>query len=200
MVSATKEAVTLRWHGQDFLVKMGTEARSEAILVNNPMLSSDVLTLIFNYRETPNYAELWNMIADLGMEEIEGKGEKHEQTARKREILHFIDKAIGKGNTGLYVAKALLTIYNDWGTCKIGYLDGFRNGLLEGIGKGCLAPDNLYGWEWMEVATKYNDPADFLEDMELFYDVLATAAGEGCVEALDIMNDIWEPEQIIEED
>ena len=39
-----------------------------------------------------------------------------------------------------------------------------------------------------------------MENMELYYEVLDTAAGYGVVEAIDIMDSIWEPEQIIEED
>lgn len=45
-----------------------------------------------------------------------------------------------------------------------------------------------------------NDPEEFMTDMERYYDILATAAEEGNEIALDIMNTIWEPEQIIEED
>lgn len=39
-----------------------------------------------------------------------------------------------------------------------------------------------------------------MTDMERYYDILAKAAEEGNEIALDIMNTIWEPEQIIEED
>ena len=52
----------------------------------------------------------------------------------------------------------------------------------------------------MEVAAKYNNPACFMEDMDLYYEVLDTAASHGVAEAIDIMSSIWEPEQIIEED
>ena len=45
-----------------------------------------------------------------------------------------------------------------------------------------------------------NDPEEFMTDMERYYDILATADEEGNEIALDIMNAIWEPEQIIEED
>ena len=39
-----------------------------------------------------------------------------------------------------------------------------------------------------------------MEDMDLYYEVLDTAASHGVVEAIDIMSSIWEPEQITEED
>lgn len=76
-----------------------------------------------------------------------------------------------------------MTECNHWGTCKINSLYFFRQQLLKGIECGCLTPDNYFGWEWLEVATKYNDPADFMEDMELYYEVLDTAAGYGVIEA-----------------
>ena len=87
-----------------------------------------------------------------------------------------------------------------WSTCEISDLHAFQKKLLEGIEHGCLAPDNHYGWEWLEVAAKYNNPASFMEDMDLYYEVLDTAASHGVVAAIDIMSSIWEPEQIIEED
>jgi len=200
LVSVTEDAVTLKWGEEEFHVNFGSEVSTKEYLINNPLLSSDLLKLTFSYRKSPNYAELWSMIAKVGCDELEGKEERRALTARKKYILHHIKKAIEQGNTGLYMAKALLTEYNNWGTCKINNLNFFRQQLLEGIERGSLAPDNYFGWEWMEVATKYNAPTDFMEDMELYYEVLDTAACHGVVEAIDIMDSIWEPEQIIEED
>lgn len=200
LISATEDAVILKWGEEEFRVNFGAEVSTKEYLIDNPLLSSDSLKLTFSYCRVPKYAELWSMIAKLGGDELDGKEEKHILFARKKVILHYIDKAIEQGNTGLYVAKALLTEYNNWGTCKIDSLYFFRQQLLKGIECGCLAPDNHFGWEWLEVATRYNDPADFMEDMDLYYEVLDTAAGYGVVEAIDIMNSIWEPEQIIEED
>ena len=190
LVSVTADAVTLKWNNKEFYVRLGTQTSTENIYIENPLLSSDSIKLTFAYRELPTYAELWNMIASLGCDELEQKEERYILTDRKNEILHFIDKAIEKGNTGLYVAKALLTIYNSWGTCKINSIRCFQKDLLRGIEHGCLAPDNGFGWEWMKVATKYNDPSDFMEDMELFREVLSAAAEHGVVEAIDIMNSI----------
>ena len=39
-----------------------------------------------------------------------------------------------------------------------------------------------------------------MTDMDRYYDLLASAAEEGNEDALDIMNTIWPPEQLIEED
>lgn len=200
IVKVTADTITLRWHERVFCVNFGAEVSTDASLIDNQLLSLDALQLTFAYREIPDYIGIWNMIANLGRDEKERKTERSILAARKNEILHFIEIAIEHGNTGLYVAKALLNIYNDWSTCEISDLHTFQKELLEGIEHGCLAPDNYYGWEWLEVATKYNNPDCFMEDMDLYYEVLDSAASHGVVEAIDIMNSIWEPEQIIEED
>lgn len=200
IVKVTADTITLRWHERVFCVNFGAEVSTDASLIDNQLLSLDSLQQTFAYREIPDYIGIWNMIASLGRDEKERKTERSILAARKNEILHFIEIAIEHGNTGLYVAKALLNIYNDWSTCEISDLSAFRKELFEGIEHGCLAPDNHYSWEWLEVATKYNNPDCFMEDMDLYYEVLDTAASHGVVEAIDIMNSIWEPEQIIEED
>lgn len=200
VVAATADAVTLRWGERTYCIRSGAEVSTDAGLIDNQLLSMDSLQLTFAYREIPDYIGIWNMIASLGHDEKERKTEKCILAAQKKEILHFIEIAIEHGNTGLYVAKALLNIYNDWSTCEISDLHTFQKKLLEGIEHGCLAPDNHYGWEWLEVAAKYNNPACFMEDMDLYYEVLDTAASHGVAEAIDIMSSIWEPEQIIEED
>ena len=87
-----------------------------------------------------------------------------------------------------------MSVYNSWATCKIDNIRYFRERLREGIGHGCLAPDNYFGWEWMEVAAKYNDPSDFMEDMELYREVVETAAGQGMVAAIDLLHTVWETE------
>ena len=200
IVKVTADTITLRWHERVFCVNFGAEVSTDASLIDNQLLSLDSLQLTFAYREIPDYIGIWNMIASLGRDEKERKTERSILAAQKKDILHFIKIAIEHGNTGLYVAKALLNIYNDWSTCEISDLSAFQKELFEGIEHGCLAPDNHYGWEWLEVATKYNNPDCFMEDMDLYYEVLDTAASHGVVEAIDIMNSIWEPEQIIEED
>ena len=200
IVKVTADTITLRWHERVFCANFGAEVSTDASLIDNQLLSLDSLQLTFAYREIPDYIGIWNMIASLGRDEKERKTERSILAARKNEILHFIESAIEHGNTGLYVAKALLNIYNDWSTCEISDLSAFQKELLEGIEHGCLAPDNYYGWEWLEVAAKYNNPACFMEDMDLYYEVLDTAASHGVVEAIDIMSSIWEPEHIIEED
>lgn len=64
----------------------------------------------------------------------------------------------------------------------------------------CLVPGNEYAWEWIGSAATNNDPEEFIDDKTLYYDLLSSAAESGITVALDIMDRIWEPENIIEED
>lgn len=123
-----------------------------------------------------------------------------ETTVQEQEVLDMINRMIGEGVVELYPLKALLAASNNWSTCLIVRISLFREILSEGIEKGCLAPDKENAWAWMEVAAENNDPVEFADDVDMYYDILATAAEEGNTIALDIMNSIWEPENIIEED
>lgn len=151
LISVTEKAVTLSWGEEEFHVNFETEVSTEEHLINNPLLSSDSLKLTFTYRHIPSYAELWNMIASLGCDELDEKEERHILTARKKDILHFIDKLIEQGYTGLYVAKALLTEYNNWGTCKINNLNFFGNNCWKVLNGDLLHPTIILvgnGWRW----------------------------------------------------
>lgn len=99
-----------------------------------------------------------------------------------------------------YPLYALTASCDDWDSFEIVRPDIFRSILLEGIGKGCLNPEADYAWEILSLAAAKNDPATFMDDLEEFYHILATATENGNYTALDIMDQIWEPEQIIEED
>ncbi len=118
----------------------------------------------------------------------------------EQRVIDLLDKEIGRGSVGLYPLKALLSACNNWHTCKILRMGQFQSILLEGVDDGSLAPDDDEGWEWLRVAADTNDPAEFMPDMERYYDLLASAAEAGNTDALDLMNEIWPPEQIIEED
>ena len=121
-------------------------------------------------------------------------------TRLEERALRLLDRAIAGGMIEAYPLKALLEASNNWATCVIVRPGLFRLVLLEGIGLGCLAPDKTLAWEWMETAAVNNDPATFMDDMDRYYDLLADAAENGVAEARRLMDRIWEPEQIIEED
>ena len=114
--------------------------------------------------------------------------------------MKLIDELIREGDIGLYVLKAILMASNDWSTGEFVRPSLFRQILLEGIEKGCLTPDYANDWDWLETAAENNNPAEFMDDMDRWYDILASAVECGNEVARDIMNRIWEPEQIIEED
>lgn len=103
-------------------------------------------------------------------------------------------------DVSLYPLAALIMSCDNWDTFEIVRMEQFKKILLKGIEKGCLLHDEDYAWQIMEIAAANNDPTEFMDDMERYYDILATAAEHGNTIALDIMNQIWEPEQIIEED
>lgn len=147
----------------------------------------------------------WDRFAGLFSEiasRHSGKSESvyGETASDEEEALGILDGMIGEGNISLYPLKALLSASNNWHTPVIIRLSQFRDILLEGIEKGALSPDDEEGWSWLLAASETNDPADFMIDTERFYDLLAEAMEAGNQDAREIMDMIWEPEQIIEED
>lgn len=121
-------------------------------------------------------------------------------TSDEQKVLDQVNAAIENGDIELYPMKALLAASNDWSTGLITRMGLYKIILLEGIGKGALAPENEYAWEWIAAAATNNAPEEFVDDKTLYYDLLSTAAESGIPIALDIMDRIWEPENIIEED
>lgn len=137
------------------------------------------------------------------LESIAGKhsaGDMSSTLNDEQEVLNKVNEAIEAGDIELYPMKALLAASNDWNTGLITRMGLYKNILLEGIECGALAPGNEYAWEWIGAAATNNDPEEFIDDKTLYYDLLSTAAESGVTIALDIMNRIWEPENIIEED
>ena len=146
------------------------------------------------------------MLPDSTFDLLESIATKHRDgdytstTEDERKVLDQIGAAIKDGDIELYPMKALLAASNDWNTGLITRMGLYKNILLEGIDKGTLAPGNEYAWEWIGAAATNNDPEEFVDDKTLYYDLLSTAAESGVTIALDIMDRIWEPEDIIEED
>ncbi len=146
------------------------------------------------------------MMSDKTFDLFESVALKHKAgdfsstTAVEQEVLDRLGKAISKGDLELYPMKALLAASNDWNTGLITRAGLYKSILLEGIELGALAPENEYAWEWIGAAATNNDPEEFVDDKTLYYDILSAAAESGRTIALDIMDRIWEPENIIEED
>ena len=137
------------------------------------------------------------------LESIAGKhsaGDMSSTLNDEQEVLNKVNEAIEAGDIELYPMKALLAASNDWNTGLITRMGLYKNILLEGVKRGALSLENEYAWEWIGAAATNNDPEEFIDDKTLYYDLLSTAAESGVTIALDIMNRIWEPENIIEED
>lgn len=142
------------------------------------------------------HKEIINAIIDFGVR----PADTPDYCSRQDELLRLVDADIENGYTGMWMCKALLKSCHDWSTCEITDIDHFKDRLLEAIAHGALAPDNIIGWDWMEIAIRNNDPAEFMDDTLRFYDLLADAGEHGISAAFDIMDMIWEPENCQEED
>lgn len=199
--SMTDTTVTIAYANSVRTLALGDEWKIGPFLVYNPYVSSDEATITIRYHKLTvreQMSELLDRILKI-----------HEKTLHplipsttddEQRVLNLLDIGIEEGNVGLYPLKALLSACNNWYTCRILRHGLFESILLEGIEKGALAPDDAEGWEWLTVAAETNDPSEFMTDMDRYYDLLASAAENGNTDALDIMNEIWPPEQIIEED
>lgn len=155
----------------------------------------------FEYR-TPLSRKEINRLAEMALDAASCPGTDWlESSNRHIDVLDFVERAVKEGNTGLYVALALLNASSNWEYCNIHRPGLFRKIFTEGLRKGALAPDiDNPAWEWMDIAIMNNDPGEFTDDMELYYDILATAAENGVLLARDIIDMIWEPENCQEED
>lgn len=201
ILEASEDKVRVQWCSHEYEIPLGNTVTTQNILLDNPYLSVDEMRMRFEYREIPLYARtirLLNKIMDLHKAMDPRKADT---TKAEQKVLDMLDELIYKnGRTDLYPLKALLDASNDWSTGQIVRISHFRHILLEGIDKGCLAPDQEEAWDWIENAAKNNDPAEFMDDTERWYDILMTATEEGNTIARDIMDRIWEPEQTIDED
>ena len=147
--------------------------------------------------KVPDHKEIINAIIEFGNTPA---SDTPDYRARQNELLRQVDVDIERGQTGMWVCKALLESCRDWSTCEITYPDRFKRLLLEAIDHGALAPDDIIGWGWMDVAVRNNDPAEFMDDTLRFFELLADAGENGISGAFDIMDMIWEPENCQEED
>lgn len=197
IVSVSDTEIKLVWLDNEINVEYGHYVE----IPGYPADSTDngeSLSLLVGYHKIPTHKELVNRIIDIGTRRNPEKG--CDSRWDKHLTVHFVDIDIARGNTGMWVAKALLESSDDWSTLVITDFNRFRSILLEGINAGTLSPSDLEGWDWMETASKNNDPELFMEDMDKYYDLLADASENGVLDARDILDMIWEPENCQEED
>lgn len=168
---------------------------------NNPYVSSDEITMTIKYDLLTPWAQIPDIVDKIMQVHEKSTGSVIPETVEDEErVLALLNLELEAGDVGSYPLKALLSACNNWYTARIVRLGMFQEILLEGIEKGALAPDDETGWSWLKVAADTNDPETFMTDMDRYYGLLASAVENGNTDALDIMNTIWEPEQIIEED
>lgn len=199
--SVAEESVTISFLNETKTLSLGDTWTTVPLKIYNPIDSSDDATVTISFHRLT----FWEYVTWLMDRIIPIHKKSHHaiilsSTKYEQKVQDLISESIADGNVGLYPLKALLMASNNWYTTKILRLGLFQDILLEGIEKGALAPDDAQGWEWLKVAAESNDPSEFMPDMERYYDLLASAAEAGDTNALDIMNEVWPPEQIIEED
>lgn len=171
------------------------------VIDNSPYISSDEITMTIKYDLLTPWAQIPELMDKIiPIHENATSSVIPETVDDEERVLALLDLDLELGDVGSYPLKALLSACNNWHTAKIVRLGQFQEIILEGIEKGALAPDDETGWSWLKVAAETNDPETFMTDMDRYYDLLASAVENGNTDALDIMNTIWEPEQIIEED
>lgn len=200
VVDITEDRLELEWMDRMYEVKLGAKVKTESYTGGFQYVPM-TKWLQFEFK----YVTLENKMFEIVKKVCDCHARLNQswfpQTTRDEIIaLKLIDELIREGDIGLYVLKAILMASNDWSTGEFVRPSLFRQILLEGIEKGCLTPDYANDWDWLETAAENNDPAEFMDDMDRWYDILASAVECGNEVARDIMNRIWEPEQIIEED
>lgn len=201
-VDVSEERVVLHWDPKEYEVTAGSTVKTDSYAIDNPYLSYEGLSLKFEYKHATAETVLFDRLHEICDTHARTEKSLYPETTRQETfVLRLLDELTrGGARPDLYVLKVLLAASNNWSTGEIIRPHLFREQLLEGIERGCLAPENTAAWEWLETAAANNDPAEFMDDKERYYDLLATAAENGNEIALGIMNTIWEPERIIEED
>lgn len=201
ITAVSEEMVAVRWSGHDYEIRLGDKMKSDGILCHNIYLSVDEIYMEYSFEEKTMWDKAREMIISIGNIHNSSSSPVHSETAgQEQEVLKIIEDLIDGGEIGMYPLYALLNASNNWYSGAIVRLSQFREILLEGIGKGCLAPDCSEGWEWLRIAADCNDPAEFMTDMERYYNIIMDAVANGDENAREIMDTIWEPEQEIEED
>ncbi len=147
------------------------------------------------------------MIDDIVAIHKQSKSIVNEATAKMEQaVLDDLNRLIKEfGRTDLFIRRAALDACNNWHKLVLSRGTGFKMDVETGVEDyGSLAPDSLVDWQTLEQLSENNDPEEFMDDKEKYYDLLAAAMEEGSQEVCDItrdiMNTIWEPENCQEED
>lgn len=201
VVDVSPEKITLETEGKTLELELEDKAGCGAYAVDNPYVTFETIELCFYYEYRSPYNQAIEVFDYVRRCHSVTTGSVNAKTTKyERKVLNLLNRAGREGFTDAYVLKALLDTCNNWSTMVICRMSQFKGLLLNAVRKGALDPEHDLSWQVMGMAATNNDPNEFIDDKDLYYDLLATAAEEGRDEARDIMNEIWPPEQIIEED
>lgn len=203
IISVSPEEIVAEWRDQVLTVKFGETVTSRQAAGRNSHLNEGYTATL----EYADFADLDHTLRIVGEvrdyhQRLASIGEFSLPTkivAQQTQVRENLSQ-LSRNDVSYYPLYALLAASDNWFTLEIVRPEQFKEILLEGIDKGCLEPNIDYAWQIMDLAAQHNDPTGFMDDMDRYYDILATATKAGNPVALDIMNQIWEPEQIIEED
>lgn len=204
IVSVSPQCIIANYKGHELTVNFGEAVSSKESGSGNPYLSYEGFSVRLEYADLTDFNHTLEIIQDVSEyhRRLNAIGQfalpakiVEEQNEVRRNLSQLCNSDIS-----LYPLYALLMACENWTTFEIVRMKQFKKILLKGIEKGCLLHDVDYAWQTMELAATNNDPTGFMDDMERYYDIIAACAEHGNTIALDIMNQIWEPEQIIEED
>ncbi len=166
------------------------------------MLSADTYE-----SDNPLCCETLKQVAHITrLHRASGSNRNAETTAAEQTVLDNLKTLIEEHGRGdLVVLRARLSATNNWGNWVLQRPTLFAIMVQEGIDRyGCLAPDRVADWKILEHLSQVNDPTDFIEDKDVYYDILSTAVEEGNSTVSDIASvlrdNFWEPEEVNDED
>lgn len=197
IITVSPEKIEAKWHNEILTVNFGETVSSKEHSTGNAYLSSEGFSVTLEYADFSDFDHSVRIIQDIGdyHERIQSFGKfglSDEIIAQQQQARSNISR-LCDSDVSLYPLNALIAACDNWTTFEIVRMNQFKKILLKGVSKGCLLHDVDYAWQIMETAAINNDPAEFMDDKELYYSILATAAENGNTVALDIMNKIWKP-------
>lgn len=205
IVSAGDDAVLVSFLGKVLEVRLGktTTTGFVSVLPAGAMLTADTadeVQMSFELFDCLLDDYIFEAAGDLSRVYENGDAGEAVEKELKDLLMSKVERCIGLGYADMFPLRALLAATDRWNIPEIVRPEEFRRLLLEGVEEGALAPECEIGWYWLGIAAEYNDPTHFMDDMERYYELLADAAAEDVGEAREIMDRIWEPENLQEED
>lgn len=179
--SADPGRISLAWGGRTFEVPFGGEpVATHCLQLENPYLSVDEIYMEYRFLLRTPEDKIRELLGEIAEYHDRFDSPAYPATAaRQEQVLELVRERIDAGEYSYYPLYALLKSCDNWSRGTLVRPALFRRILLEGIDRGCLAPDNRQAWVWMGAAAVNNDPAVFLEDRKRYDALLAEAAACG---------------------